>query len=392
MRGLCAVVILAAAGALIAVDRRARGPAEVFSLLAIAVAALTAPVVAVARRLARYPAKGLFELSRRGFRLPWLNREAPGPEGPWEALRGFGVRPIRGGRILVLELAAGRFALTDRSLGEKAFDAAVEALEKAVGPEGVLLGTLVRLPIHPTDRRGFLERKRPWLVALAVVALFVLLASQATLLAIRVASALGAFFATLGASAAQSLNRVPTAELVLALDGLIVPLPDDLRRTVKIPLEALRGNSFEDEDGAVVLVIEHEHGRLRYPVEWFDVRDAGPRDRRREGIEGHYHQIEQLDAVFAGRVDIFRVIPPAEDAAENLRMQRLHAAVHHFREGRVLGDFAGCVAVIEQKLARAARAIQLHARGRQLAGQFGQAALIANANEGPLNRNPVHED
>ncbi len=57
-------------------------------------------------------------------------------------------------------VAAGRFALTDRSFGEQVFNVVVEVLEKAVGPEGVLLGTLVRLPIHPTDRRGFLERCR----------------------------------------------------------------------------------------------------------------------------------------------------------------------------------------------------------------------------------------
>lgn len=274
VRALCALAILAAACALIAIDRQSRVAAELLALVALVVAALSTPVIAVAKRLARYPQKGLFELGKRGFRLPWLNREAPGPEGPWEALRGFAVRPVHGGRILVLEVAAGRFALTDRSLGEQAFDAAVEVLETAVGPEGVLLGTLVRLPIHPTDRRGFLERKRPWLVALALIALFVLLASQATLLTIRLASALAAFVTTLAGSAAQHWNKAPGAELILALDGLVVPLPHDLRRTVKLPFAALRRGAVEDKDGEVSLVIEHDKGRLLYPLEWFDAREA----------------------------------------------------------------------------------------------------------------------
>jgi hypothetical protein len=73
---------------------------------------------------------------------------------------------------------------------------------------------------------------------------------------------------------AQQLDRMPGAELVLALDGLVVPLPEDLRRTVKLPFATLRRGAVEDQGGKVSLVIEHEKGRLLYPLEWFDAREA----------------------------------------------------------------------------------------------------------------------
>src|SRR5687768_9501394 len=76
-RALCAVAIVAAACAVIAIDRQSRTAAELLALLALVVASLATPVIGVAKRLAGYPAKGLFEIGRRGFRLPWLNREAP---------------------------------------------------------------------------------------------------------------------------------------------------------------------------------------------------------------------------------------------------------------------------------------------------------------------------
>jgi len=275
VRILTALAIFATGAALVALDHGARTAFELLALVACASGGLVIPTVAVSRRLARYPRTGTFSLSRRGFRLPWLGADAPGPEGPWEALRGFQVRKTKGtGRILVLEVAAGRFALTDRLLGEQAFDAALEVLERALGPSGVLLGTVVRLPIHPTDRRSLREKITPRLLALLVATAFGLLAFQATLAIVRGASIFLSLLAALSGSLALDWNRRPGAELVLALDGLVVPLPDDLRRTIKVPFSALRRHAVEDEGGKVALVIEHDDGRLLYPLEWFDAREA----------------------------------------------------------------------------------------------------------------------
>jgi hypothetical protein len=138
----------------------------------------------------------------------------------------------------------------------------------------VLLGTVVRLPIHPTDRRSLRERVTPRLVALLVATAFALLAFQATLLVVRIASIICSLFAALSGSLAIDWDRRPGAELVLALDGLVVPLPDDLRKTIKLPFASLRRGAVEDEGGKVSLVIEHDEGRLLYPLEWFDAREA----------------------------------------------------------------------------------------------------------------------
>ncbi len=271
---LVGAAIVAAGAAFLALQHEARGIAEILALLALVVGALAAPAVAIARRLARYPRTGTFVLGKRGFRLPWLNSHVPGPEGPWEAVRSYRVTPMKRGRILYLDVAAGRFALTDQLLGDQTFDSVVDILDRALGPGGVLLGTLVRLPIHPTDRRGFFERAMPRMISLALAAMFVLLASQASLIVIRILAGLAAIGVTLAGSFAQSLAAGPMAELVLALDGLVVPLPDDLRKTVKLPFDSLRRGAVEDVGGRVSLVIEHRDGRLLYPLEWFDAREA----------------------------------------------------------------------------------------------------------------------
>jgi hypothetical protein len=271
---LVGAAIVVAGGAYLALQHEARGIAEILALFALVIGALAAPAVSFARRLARYPRTGMFVLGKRGFSLPWLNSLVPGPEGPWEAVRSYAVRRMKRGRVLLLEVAAGRFWLTDQLLGDQAFDAVVDILDRALGPGGVLLGTLVRLPIHPTDRRSFFEREVPRIVSLALAAMFVLLASQASLWAIRILAGLAAIGVTLAGSFAQSLETSPRAELVLALDGLVVPLPDDLRKTVKLPFDTLRRGAVEDVEGRVSLVIEHRDGRLLYPLDWFDAREA----------------------------------------------------------------------------------------------------------------------
>jgi hypothetical protein len=286
VRLLFAASLLLGGIALFAVDRGARGIAELTGLFGLALLALTFPALALARQLEQYPRKGRVRLDRRGFKLPWLGREVPGPEGPWEALRGFRVLHAKnaGGRTLVIEMPAGGFSLKDRWIGVEAFDAALNVLERALGPQGVLLGTVVRLPIHPTDTRRLRDRLFPTLIALGAMAAFLALATLAVGITVKIAAFLCAVVAVIAGWGVQAWDRAPGAELVLTLDGLVVPLPEDLRRSIKLPFAALLRGAVDDagtssRTGARpgpqrAIVIEHARGRLLYPLDWADPREA----------------------------------------------------------------------------------------------------------------------
>ena len=60
------------------------------------------------------------------------------------------------------------------------------------------------------------------------------------------------------------------------------------------------------------------------------IRTVRPRDRGRERIEIDDEQVDGRDAVL--RHHRFVRAAPPEQAAVNLRMQRLHAPIHDFRE------------------------------------------------------------
>ena len=73
----------------------------------------------------------------------------------------------------------------------------------------------------------------------------------------------------------------------------------------------------------------------------------------------------------------------AQQAAMHLRVQRLDAAVHHFRESRDLGDIAHGQAGVTQCLGGTARGQQFHAMARQRVGQVEQAGLVGNGQQRP---------
>ncbi|MBI3722697.1 hypothetical protein HY251_01890 [bacterium] len=271
--------VLAGAIALLSFEHREQLLFELTALGALASGALIMPARAVARRLERYPDRGRVRFDRRGFRLPWLGADAPGPEGPWEALRGFRVRERKGGapRLLILDLASGRFALSDNALGAKTFDLALSVLERALGPGGVLLGTVVRLPVQPHDPRRFLARKMPILSTVAIAFAFTGFGlGVAANGFVKVAAIVFAFLSVATMAIVQTWDQPPAADLVLGLDGLVVPLLPDLRCSVKLPLSALKRSTIaraSREQGW--LVIEHEGGTIQYPLSWLDARKAG---------------------------------------------------------------------------------------------------------------------
>jgi hypothetical protein len=248
---------------------------ELAALAAGVVLTAGLPARKLASRLAGFPDRCPLVFDRSGFRLPWLDASAPGPEGPWEALRGFHVRRGPGhGRVLVLEVASGRLPISDRSIGSAAFDAALAVLERALGPEGVLLGSVVRLPIRAPDPRSVWARIRPALPSAGLALAFSCLAIFANTLGVRILAGAAAL-AWIVLHLLRGLARPATADLALGLDGLVAPLPDDPRRAVKVPWNAVRRSAVEEAAPArYVLVIEHDRGRFAYPLEWLDPRHA----------------------------------------------------------------------------------------------------------------------
>ena len=81
---------------------------------------------------------------------------------------------------------------------------------------------------------------------------------------------------------------------------------------------------------------------------------AGFGDGGGEGVEVYGDQIDVADAVFGHFGGVRFQIAPAEDAAVNFRVQRFHAAVEHFGETGVVGDFDHGDACVGQELGRAA--------------------------------------
>ncbi len=98
-----------------------------------------------------------------------------------------------------------------------------------------------------------------------------------------------------------------------------------------------------------------------------------------EGIEVDRDQIDRGDAVFAHHRAI--QITTAEDAAVDLGVQGLHAAVHHFRKTGVVGDFHGSNAVLAQQLEGAAGGEDLDTELEEFTGEFDDAGLVGHADQ-----------
>jgi hypothetical protein len=110
-----------------------------------------------------------------------------------------------------------------------------------------------------------------------------------------------------------------------------------------------------DRDEGAVLGRRAQHGR---PAD-VDVLDTGLEvraggDRRLERVEVHVDQVDRADAVGLGVFHMGRVVAQVEQAAMHRRVQRLHAAVHHFRKARQVSDVFHLEPGVLQQFRRAA--------------------------------------
>ena len=82
---------------------------------------------------------------------------------------------------------------------------------------------------------------------------------------------------------------------------------------------------------------------------------------------------------------MFGVVADREQAAMDLRVQRLHPAVHHFGKAGELGDVVDRQAGRRDRLRGAAGGDELDAVAGQRVGELDQAGLVGNGQQGAGN-------
>ena len=138
-----------------------------------------------------------------------------------------------------------------------------------------------------------------------------------------------------------------------------------------------------DHDGDVLMVLRRaaDHGRAAD----VDVLDGVGQVAIRlghggfEGIEVDRDQVDRLDAVLFHHRAVQGAT--AEDAAVDLRVQGLHAAVHHLREAGVVSHFHCGYAVVLEQLVGTAGGENLDTEGGQFASEFEDTGLVGNADQ-----------
>jgi hypothetical protein len=98
-------------------------------------------------------------------------------------------------------------------------------------------------------------------------------------------------------------------------------------------------------------------------------------------VEVDHQQIDGGYAVGRQCRHVLGHIAPGQQAAVDLGMQGLDAAVQHFGKAGVVGDFSHRQAGVGQQLGRAAGGQQLDAQGVQRLREFEDAGFVGNGNQ-----------
>ena len=105
------------------------------------------------------------------------------------------------------------------------------------------------------------------------------------------------------------------------------------------------------------------------------------RDRRFERIKIDDQQVDRPDAVLVDRGDVGRDVAPREQAAVDLRMQRLHAPVEHLGKAGVVGDLDHRQAGVGEQLRGAAGGQQLDLQRRERGREGDHTGLVGNGKQ-----------
>ena len=104
-----------------------------------------------------------------------------------------------------------------------------------------------------------------------------------------------------------------------------------------------------------------------------------------EGVEIHHDHVDRLDAVLGDGGDVRGILAAMQDASMHFGMQRLDAAVEHFREAGEFGDVFDGDAGIAQQLGRASGGDEFDAEAGELAREIDEAGLVGDAEDGALD-------
>ena len=110
--------------------------------------------------------------------------------------------------------------------------------------------------------------------------------------------------------------------------------------------------------------------------------DAGPLRGLLKGVEIHHHHVDGLDGVLCDGGHVLGVVADVQDAAVDLGVKRLHAAVEHLGEAGQVADVADRQAGVAQGPGGAAGGDQVHAEGGEGAGEVDQAGLVGDGEQG----------
>ena len=138
----------------------------------------------------------------------------------------------------------------------------------------------------------------------------------------------------------------------------------------------------QDRDVVVILGGRANHG-------WaadINVLDAGSEvaaagQCRFERIKAHDHDIDRADVMRTHRFEMFGIVAPCQQSPVHRRMQRLDAAIHHFRKTSERADVEHFQSGLAEGLARAAGRNEFDAEAGERARKIHYAGFIGNRDQ-----------
>ena len=115
------------------------------------------------------------------------------------------------------------------------------------------------------------------------------------------------------------------------------------------------------------------------------VADAAARGGALERVEVHDHEVDRRDAVLGQRLAVLLARADGEQAGEDRRVERLHAAVEDLREPGVVLDRADLDARAAELGGGAAGRDDLHAEVGERAREVDHAALVVDGQQRALD-------
>ncbi len=111
-----------------------------------------------------------------------------------------------------------------------------------------------------------------------------------------------------------------------------------------------------------------------------------------EWIQVHHHHVDHGNAVLFKCADVFREVAPCQNAAVHLGVQRLDAAIEHFREAGVIRHLGHVDAIVGQQLGGAAGGENIDSHATQGAGKVEHAGFVGYRDKSLFNHDKVRSD